>query len=147
MNEKNTSEPDVRWKQRFNNYMRAFQALTRGIELAKQRPLTELEEQGLIQGFEFTHELSWKCLKDYMEYQGAQTFVGSRDTTRRAFRTDLISDGEVWMDMIKARNLTSHTYEQEVARLVIHDIVQRFYPAFKALTATFTALCEQDDAQ
>ena len=140
MNGKTNSEPDVRWKQRFNNYINAFQSLSRAVELAEQRDLTELEEQGLLQGFEFTHELSWKVLKDYMEYQGTQNFIGSRDTTRRAFQLGLVSDGEVWMDMIQARNLTSHTYAQEVARLVAHDIVQRFYPAFEELAKTFTRL-------
>ena len=98
---------DIRWKQRYNNYRRALQTLTDAVELAAQRPLSRLEQQGLIQGFEFTHELAWNVLKDYLEAQGFVGLIGSRNATRQAFKDALIQDGEAWMDMIKARNLTS----------------------------------------
>ena len=91
---------DIRWKQRFNNYLRAFQTLTEAIELSQTRALTPLEQQGLIQGFEFTHELAWNVLKDYLSYQGVSDLVGSRDASRSAFKNALIRDGEVWMKMI-----------------------------------------------
>ena len=106
---------DVRWRQRFDNYERALQVLQRGVDLAGQRPLSELEQQGLIQGFEFTHELAWNLLKDYLQYQGLEGIIGSRDATRLAFQNALIGDGEGWMAMIKARNQSSHTYNLEQA--------------------------------
>jgi nucleotidyltransferase substrate binding protein (TIGR01987 family) len=131
---------DIRWKQRFSNFSKALQTLTEAIELAQQRPLSKLEKQGLIQGFEFTHELGWNVLKDYLENQGFTEIIGSRDATRTAFKNALIADGDTWMDMIKARNQTSHTYNLDLAESISQDILQRFYPAFVALTATLSQL-------
>jgi nucleotidyltransferase substrate binding protein (TIGR01987 family) len=131
---------DIRWKQRFSNFSKALQTLTEAIELAQQRPLSKLEKQGLIQGFEFTHELGWNVLKDYLENQGFTEIIGSRDATRTAFKNALIADGDTWMDMIKARNQTSHTYNVDLAESISQDILQRFYPAFVALTATLRQL-------
>jgi nucleotidyltransferase substrate binding protein (TIGR01987 family) len=131
---------DIRWQQRFHNYTKALQTLTEAVELAQQRPLSKLEKQGTIQGFEFTHELGWNVLKDYLETKGYTGLIGSRDATRTAFKNGLIADGEAWMDMIKARNQTSHTYNLEVAERIAQDIFQRFYPAFVALENTLRPL-------
>lgn len=138
---------DIRWKQRFNNYLKALQALQRAVALSEQRKLSELEEQGLIQGFEFTHELAWNVLKDYLYEQGIVGLIGSKDATREAFKNALIADGEAWMDMIKARNLTSHTYNTDVAESIVHDILERFYPAFVAMRQTFTPLNDGADGE
>lgn len=128
---------DIRWKQRFSNYTRAFQSLTEAVELSQQRELSALEQQGLIQSFEFTHELAWKMLKDYLEYQGVSNIIGSRDASRIAFQNALIQDGEVWMQMIAARNQTSHTYNLKVAQSVVESILNRFYPALNQLAGKF----------
>lgn len=138
---------DIRWKQRFDNYTHALQTLTEAVDLSQQRPLTKLEKQGLIQGFEFTHELGWNVLKDYLESKGFTGIIGSRDTTRLAFKNALVADGDVWMDMIKDRNQTSHTYNLDVAERIAQDILQRFYPAFVALSATMVALRNAPDSQ
>jgi len=124
---------DIRWKQRFDNFQRALLSLTEAIQLMRQRPLSRLEEQGLIQGFEFTHELAWNVLKDYLEMEGIQGLVGSRSTAREAFKRELIDDGQAWLDMIEARNLSSHTYNQDMASSIVADIRDRYYPAFLAL--------------
>jgi len=124
---------DIRWKQRFDNFQRALQRLRHAIELMDQRALTELEEQGLIQAFEFTHELAWNVLKDYLEREGIQGLVGSRSTVREAFKRGLVGDGEAWIDMIEARNLSSHTYNQDVASSLVAAVRDRYYPAFFAL--------------
>jgi nucleotidyltransferase substrate binding protein (TIGR01987 family) len=134
---------DIRWMQRFDNFQRALQALERGVVLAQSRDLSELEQQGLIQGFEFTHELAWNVLKDYLKDQGIQDVVGSRDATRLAFRNGLISDGETWMEMIRARNQTSHTYNVELAQAIASDVVLHFFPAFCALRSQFQRLIEE----
>ena len=134
---------DVRWKQRFDNYLRAFETLRRAVDLARQRDLSELEQQGLIQGFEFTHELAWNVLKDYLEETGISGIIGSKGATREAFKNGLIHDGESWMEMIKSRNLSSHTYNQDTAEEVVTNILSRFYPAFEQMATTFTALVEQ----
>lgn len=124
---------DVRWKQRFHNYTKAFQALTEAVELSQHRSLTALEQQGLIQSFEFTHELAWKMLKDYLEYQGISNVVGSHDASRFAFQNALTNDGEVWMQMIVVRNQTSHTHNIKIAQAVVDSILSQFYPAFNQL--------------
>jgi nucleotidyltransferase substrate binding protein (TIGR01987 family) len=135
--------PDVRWKQRFQNFQRALKAMTQAVELAGARPLSELERQGLIQSFEFTHELAWNTMKDYLEYQGITGLIGSRDSTREAFKRGLIEQGEEWMKMIKARNLTSHTYNLEIAEAIVNDILQQFYPAFKTFAEKFVTLAQE----
>jgi len=137
---------DIRWKQRLDNYSRAFASLRKAVELSRERPLTELERQGLIQGFEFTHELAWNVLKDYLEAKGITGLVGSRDAVRSAFRNDLIADGDTWMEMIKARNLSSHSYDPKVADAVAADILGRFFPAFERMALAFAALSEKGEA-
>lgn len=129
---------DIRWKQRFDNYQRAFNALQEAVELAQQRPLSKLEQQGLIQGFEFTHELAWKTLKDFLDYRGVSGIIGSRDAARVAFREGLIADGETWMEMIKSRNLTSHTYREEVANDIAEKILKQYFSAFCKLKKTLS---------
>ena len=137
---------DIRWFQRFANYTKALQSLADAVALAGERPLSKLEQQGLIQAFEFTHELAWNVLKDYLEQQGIFGLIGSRDASRSAFQNGLITDGEAWMDMIKARNLTSHTYNPEVADSVTRDILIRFYPAFAALRQRMDPLTQPGPA-
>lgn len=132
---------DVRWKQRFHNYQRALATLRRGLDTQKERELSELERAGLIQSFAFTQELSWKVLKDFIEYSGGgERIFGSRDAIRQAFNRGLISDGETWMDMIRARNLSSHTYEEADSVRLARDITNRFAPCFSALEATLNAI-------
>ncbi|MCP9818600.1 nucleotidyltransferase substrate binding protein [Synechococcus sp. Cruz-9H2] len=136
------ADADVRWRQRFDNFERALQVLERGVALARQRPLTELEQQGLIQSFEFTHELAWNLLKDYLQHQGITGLIGSRDATRLAFQNALISDGEGWMAMIKARNQSSHTYNLEQAQAIARDVIDCYAPLFGALRNRFSALSQ-----
>ena len=121
---------DIRWQQRFQNFEKAFSLLEQAVNLSKGRSLNELEEQGLIQRFEFTHELAWNVLKDYFEYQGNTAITGSRDATREAFNKGLVKDGEGWMEMIKSRNQSSHTYNQEVADEITEKIIQQYYALF-----------------
>lgn len=131
---------DIRWIQRFDNFKRALAQLTMGIELLRQRSLSLLEEQGLIQAFEYTHELAWNVLKDYLtEYGGMVGLIGSRDTTREAFRRDLITEGELWMEMIKSRNLSSHTYNQDTAKRLV-EMIPLYHREFKRLEQKFQTL-------
>ncbi|WP_045218386.1 nucleotidyltransferase substrate binding protein [Desulfonatronum thioautotrophicum] len=124
------STQDIRWLQRLGNYAKALGQLGRFI--AKGR-LNELEEQGLIQSFEYTYELAWNTLKDYLEMQGETGIHGSRDALRLAFRRGLIEDGETWMEMIKSRTLTSHTYSEELCREIVARITGRYYAEFVRL--------------
>jgi nucleotidyltransferase substrate binding protein (TIGR01987 family) len=124
---------DIRWQQRFNNFNRALKQLTAAVELSAQREFTELEKQGVIQGFEFVHELAWNVLKDLLEFEGIQGIVGSRGTVREAFKRGLLTDGELWLDMIDKRNLTSHTYNAELAQDMVNNIIHLYHPSFVAL--------------
>jgi len=99
-----------------------------------------LERQGLVQAFEFTHELAWNVLKDYLEEQGVMDVIGSKTVSRTAFRNGLIEDGEAWMEMIKARNLSSHTYQEEIADNIVKAILARFHPALLAMERRFSEL-------
>lgn len=127
------STDDIRWQQRFKNFGKAIALLQEAVNLTKERSLTELEEQGLIQRFEFTHELAWNVLKDYFEDQGNTLITGSRDATREAFNKSLIEDGEGWMEMIKSRNQSSYTYNEEVAEEIIDKIIHQYNDLFSDL--------------
>lgn len=141
---KDQNMDDIRWKQRFNNYLKAFQTLVEAVELAYSRELSNLEQQGLIQSFEFTHDLAWNVLKDYLEDKGITGLIGSKDATRAAFKNGLIEQGEDWMKMIEDRNKTSHTYDHNIAQEVVEDVLELFYPAFESMTKKFTALNDQE---
>lgn len=117
-----------RWEQRLDSYHKALARLAEIVGASKKRALNEFERDGLVQRFEFTHELSWKLMKAYAEYQGFDVIGGSRDATRKAFEMSLISDGQSWMDMIKSRNETSHNYDGSMADDVVDSIINRFYP-------------------
>ena len=133
---------DIRWKQRFYNFCSAYINLHEAVELSKTRPLSKLEEQGLIQGFEYTHELAWKVLKDYLEEQGFTDIIGSKNATRIAFKEGLIQQGEVWMAMIEARNQTSHSYNLEIAATVSEKVRHVYYPVFISFVEAFQKLAD-----
>ena len=121
---------DIRWQQRFQNFSKAFSLLEEAVVKHQKEGISDLEEQGLIQRFEFTHELAWNVLKDYFEYQGNSDITGSRDATREAFNKGLIDDGKGWMEMIKSRNKSSHTYNEEIAKEIVKKVVEWYYSLF-----------------
>jgi len=123
----------IRWIQRFNNFEKALNRLQSAVDMYQTRGLTDLEKQGMIQAFEFTHELSWKTMKDFLENRGNQDIFGSKDATRLSFTLGLIKDGEVWMDMIKSRNLSSHTYDENIAEKLVVRIVNEYVSEFEEL--------------
>jgi nucleotidyltransferase substrate binding protein (TIGR01987 family) len=140
-------EQDIRWKQRLNSYSKALAQLERGVDLAAQRPLSELEEQGLIQAFEFTHELAWNALKDFLVERGATSIYGSKDTVREAFRAGLIEDGETWMRMIASRNMSSHTYNRATAEEIARDVISTYIREFRGLRSTLEGLRNEAESR
>jgi nucleotidyltransferase substrate binding protein (TIGR01987 family) len=137
---------DIRWIQRYRHFIQAFDQLKDAVELAKQRDLSKLEEQGMIQAFEYTHELAWNTLKDFLEHQGLQHLYGSKDSSREAFKKGLIQNGEVWMDMIKSRNLSSHTYNKDIAEKIVCAIRNNYCYEFSELVNTLTPLVAQAES-
>ena len=128
------TEKDIRWKERFSNYRRALKQLENAVEIISRNDIVDGEfyniiREGLIQCFEFTHELSWKVMKDYAEHQGIMEIFGSRDAIRYSLRLGLIDD-EKWMDTIKDRNVTSHHYDDDTAQKILDHIVKIYYPLF-----------------
>ena len=124
---------DIRWKQRLQNYNKALITLKKAVELGETRELTDLEKQGTIQSFEFTFEMAWNVMKDYLEDQGISDIVGSKGAIRHAFNKEFIKDGQVWMDMIKDRNLASHVYDEKTAEDLVAVIIDKYYYEFRKL--------------
>jgi nucleotidyltransferase substrate binding protein (TIGR01987 family) len=137
----NTEELDsLRWVMRLNNYEKALESLSQAVNLSSKRELSDLEKQGMIQAFEFTHELAWNVLKDYFSFQGTQGITGSRDATREAFSKGLIEDGDGWMAMIQSRNKSSHTYNHSVANEIVALVIKTYFPLFQLLLHKLLAL-------
>lgn len=134
---------DIRWVQRLSNYCRALSQLEAAVALAEQTPLSTLEQQGMIHSFEYTHELSWNVLRDYLKDQGTQQLYGSKDTVRAAFAVGLIQDGETWMEMIRDSNHSSHTYNLEDATVIVGRVTDSYIHAFVKLRKTFEGLANE----
>ena len=129
-------EKDIRWIQRFSNYRRALAKFNQAVEIISNQmdwgeDVDDLLEEGLIQRFEYTHELAWNVMKDYAEYQGHTNIQGSRDAFRKALQMGIIDD-ERWMESIKDRNLTSHNYDDETAQNVLTAIIEVYAPLLNA---------------
>lgn len=138
------TDQDIRWQQRLANYNRALAQLTGAVELAQTRPLSDLEKQGMIQAFEFVFELAWNLMKDYFLYQGNPSITGSRDAIRTAFKQGLIADGEGWMEMIKSRNQTAHTYNESIANEIAENIMALYNRLFQQLQEHMQQLARQE---
>ncbi|PCJ16488.1 MAG: nucleotidyltransferase [Candidatus Cloacimonadota bacterium] len=128
---------DIRWIQRFQNFKKSFAQLERFLDRTE---LNELEEQGLIQSFEYNHELAWKVQKDFLEAQGVLELYGSKNVAREAFKVGLINNADIWLKMIEARNLSSHTYNEETKNKILKSIIEDFFEAFLSIKNKFELL-------
>jgi nucleotidyltransferase substrate binding protein (TIGR01987 family) len=115
-------EKNIRWLQRFQNFEKSYRFLLASHE---KNDLSELEKAGLIKAFEFTFELAWKTLKDFLDYKNVDVKF-PRDVIKEAFKHELISNGEIWMDMFDKRNLMAHTYDEEKADLAVSLIKGKY---------------------
>ena len=120
---------DIRWKQRFENFNKAYTLLEK---YSTKTKLSELEQAGIIQFFEMTFELGWKVLKDYLESDG-YIVKSPRETIKQAFQNEIINDGHIWMDALSVRNLTTHTYDENLANKIVNDIVNVYFPELKKM--------------
>jgi len=128
---------DIRWKQRFHNFDRAFLLLREALQRTPEA-LSMLEKEGVIQRFEYTFELAWKTLKDYLEEGGLVISpVTPRQVIKEAFAAKVISDGEVWINMLDNRNLLSHTYDFSVFEQAVNAIDEHYLPAMEKLHGYF----------
>ena len=120
---------DIRWKQRFENFNKAYTLLEK---YSAKTKLSELEQAGIIQFFEMTLELGWKVLKDYLEADG-YIVKSPRETIKQAFQNEIINDGHIWMDALAVRNLTTHTYDENLANKIVNDIVNVYFLELKKM--------------
>jgi len=138
------SAKDIRWVQRLHDFSKALTQLAEAVDLAGQRKLSRLERLGIIQVFKFSHELAWNTLKYFLENRGAQSIYGSKDATREAFKAGLIENGETWMDMIKSRNQTTHTYDEAIVAEIVNAITDAYFKEFTALQTRMNKLKEEN---
>lgn len=123
----------TRWVQRFKNLEKSVQNLEDTRDCIKREGINKIYTMALIQAYEIVFELSWKTLKDYLEYNGITTDT-PRETIKEAFAKNIISDGQVWIEMMEARNKTSHTYKEEFATELCNDILNTYIPKINILT-------------
>jgi len=128
-----SEKPDIRWKQRFQNFDRAFVLLREAMEKGPSA-LNQLEKEGVIQRFEYCFELAWKTVKDYME-EGGFVFatVTPRQVLKDAFAAKILADGQTWIDMLNHRNLLSHSYNFASFERAVEAIHQRYLAALGQL--------------
>lgn len=139
-------EKDIRWEQRFSNFRKALKKLSEANDMVVGRlkeneadkhndheaagVVEDIIKEGFIQRFEYTFELAWNVMKDYALYQGNTDISGSRDAIRFAYSTNLIDNGDTWMEMIQSRIKTSHTYNEETANEIFLKVLNEYYPEF-----------------
>lgn len=122
---------DIRWIQRFNNYRKALARLGEAVELAEERELSDLEQQGLIQGFEFTFDLAWKTLQDFLrENKRPNDNGGPNVIINQSLEDGIIKGEEQWKAMKKSRDLTSHSYDEVTADDIAENILDTYYNLF-----------------
>jgi nucleotidyltransferase substrate binding protein (TIGR01987 family) len=126
-------DQDIRWRQRFSNFERAFLLLQEALKI--EHP-SIIERAGLIQFFEMAFELSWKMLKDYEEAEGFSVKT-PKEAIKQAFQAGLIANGHDWMEALQDRNLTSHTYNEQIAIAVEQRIRNQYYPLLLTLYQDF----------
>ena len=133
---------DIRWKQRFDNLQRAYRRLRWALEIHQQDPSDELIRMAVIKAYEFTFELSWKTLKDFLAYNGIDAKL-PREVLKQAFATGLVSDGQLWIDMLEERNLMAHTYDDTRARIAVDQIQERYLGGLQQLHDMLTTKLQE----
>ena len=128
--EKNMDSEHIRWKLRFNSFSKAFVQLEKAVQ---QKTLSEMEQEALIHRFEYTLELAWKTLQDYLDELGFIDAKGPKPVIKQAFQNNIIADGNIWIDMLDARNLTTHSYDAETSNKVTSKIINDYYFAIREL--------------
>jgi len=123
---------DIRWKQRFDNYCRAYGQMNKAVEAHACQPDNELIQMALVKAFEMTFELAWKTMKDYLRYNGIDVKL-PREVIKQAFANDIIVDGQLWIDMLENRNVMAHVYDEARAHETVNQICQHYLPALEQL--------------
>ncbi len=131
---------DIRWKQRFDNFKKAFTKFQEGVDIYNKKELSDLEKQGIIKSFEYTYELAWNLIRDYLIYNGIVEIRGARDAIKAGFKYEIIKNGDVWLEIINLRNITTHTYNDSIIKKVLQKICTIYFNEFKNLYDFFNKL-------
>lgn len=123
---------DIRWQQRFENLEKAWRRLNEALDGISQEPANHLYQIALIGAFQFTFELAWKTMKDYLVYNGVNVSL-PREVIKQAFHHELIEDGQIWIKMLEERNLMAHVYQEQAAQLAVKSIRERYVGALKQI--------------
>lgn len=123
---------DIRWQQRFDNWQAAYQRLQQAVNANAETPNNDIIQMALIKGFEMTFELSWKTMKDYLNYNGIEVKL-PREALKHAFANEIVADGQLWIDMLEDRNLMAHTYDAARAKIAVGHIVERYMTGLEQL--------------
>jgi nucleotidyltransferase substrate binding protein (TIGR01987 family) len=140
MKDASMKNEDVRWEQRFQNFKKAFSRLKEALEIKQP---TELERNGIVQRFEFTIELCWNTVKDYLEHEGFQFKSTPKDTFRQAYKSGIIDDAQILIDGLDIRNELSHDYNGDKfqkSEITIRDCI---YPAIEKIYVYFSGLIHE----
>lgn len=121
---------EARWRERFRDYKKAMNRMQ---EALKKENFSELEKDGVVQRFEFTFELAWKTLKDYLEDQGFADISSPKKAIQKSFESGLIADGNVWIEMQEDRNKMSHMYSQSDSEKIFENIKDKYAKALNDL--------------
>lgn len=142
------AETDIRWIQRLENFSKALEKLNEAAQIMEKElhysvEVNDLLKEGLIQRFEYTHELAWNVMKDYAEYQGSTDIRGSRDAIRWALHNGLAND-KAWMKSIEDRNLASHDYDSMTADSIFIKVIETYLPLFNQFEQTMKEISRND---
>lgn len=126
-----TEQKDIRWKQRFNNFEKAYLSLVESKEALENDPDNDFIQDSLIRRYEYTLELAWKTMKDYLENEGFMDVTSPKKAVRKAFQERMIQDGSAWITALDDCNKTSHAYDENMAKEVIRSITEQHIPIFR----------------
>ena len=136
-----SEEKTPRWKERLETFGSALARLADVVALQQKRALNEYECDSLIKRFEFSYEMAWKLMMSFEKENGIEGILGSKDVVRHAKAMQIIENGEAWMDMIDARNTTSHVYDEQMAMNVADDIINTYFPLLQELNIRMQTIC------
>ena len=136
-------ERKPKWGERLTTYQNAIDRLTEVITLSRQHPLNQFERDSLVKRFEFSYEMAWKLMMSYEKDNGIIEILGSKDVIRQAFRLSIVKNGEAWLEMVDARNRTSHLYDEEMATDAADEIIHTYYPLLVELRDVMAELANK----
>lgn len=139
------NQEDIRWLQRYDNYHKACRRLLEVTEDDQCCTLSDLEQEGLVQRFEYTYELAWKVLQDLLKFKGYEFVSGPNGTLKMAFEDGLITDHDGWRHMSKARNILSHVYSEEEVANIVEQIFSEYSLLLKQLDEKLTDISNNKD--